>query len=194
MRRIFQLMVVTFILVGCSSITSKKPAPVITIEPTEPTEQPITPTSPDTVPQLPKVKTVDWSTALIPLAHQLVQAQGVESGKVLLIDSIKNNTNMSIQSIQSMQATDAIIEAVNNQNVFKLVPQDVVANARQALGLSQEDSLVTRSKAIGLARYVQADYVLYAVISGNQQQSEIEMQLMAAQTGEILWSGSNRIE
>jgi len=184
-------MVVTFILVGCSSITSKKPAPVITIEPTEPTKQPTTPTSPDTVPQLPKVKTVDWSTAVIPLAHQLVQAQGVESGKVLLIDSIKNNTNMSIQS---MQATDAIIEAVNNQNVFKLVPQDVVANARKALGLSQEDSLVTRSKAIGLARYVQADYVLYSVISGNQQQSEIEMQLMAAQTGEILWLGSNRIE
>ncbi|SPP31413.1 Penicillin-binding protein activator LpoB [Arsenophonus endosymbiont of Aleurodicus floccissimus] len=191
MRRIFQLMVVTFILVGCSSITNKKPALVITIEPTEPTEQPTTPTSPDTVPQLPKVKTVDWSTVVIPLAHQLVQAQGVESGKVLLIDSIKNNTNMSIQS---MQATDAIIEAVNNQNVFKLVPQDVVANTRKALGLSQEDSLVTRSKAIGLARYVQADYVLYSVISGNQQQSEIEMQLMAAQTGEILWSGSNRIE
>lgn len=191
MRRIYQLMVVTFILVGCSSITSKKPAPVITIEPTEPIEQPTTPTSPDTVPQLPKVKTVDWSTAVIPLAHQLVQAQGIESGKVLLIDSIKNNTNMSIQS---MQATDVIIEAVNNQNVFKLVPQDVVANARKALGLSQEDSLVTRSKAIGVARYVQADYVLYSVISCNQQQSEIEMQLMAAQTGEILWSGSNRIE
>ncbi|RXK34436.1 penicillin-binding protein activator LpoB [Arsenophonus endosymbiont of Bemisia tabaci Asia II 3] len=191
MRRIFQLMVVTFIVVGCSSITSKKPAPVITIEPTEPTEQPTTPTSQDTVSQLPKVKTVDWSTAVIPLAHQLVQAQGIESGMVLLIDSIKNNTNMSIQS---MQATDAIIEAVNNQNVFKLVPQDVVANARKALGLSQEDSLVTRSKAIGLARYVQADYVLYSVISGNQQQSEIEMLLIAAQTGEILWSGSNRIE
>ncbi|HGJ5874310.1 MULTISPECIES: penicillin-binding protein activator LpoB [Arsenophonus] len=191
MRRIFQLMVVTFLLVGCSSITSKKPAPVITIEPTEPNEQPITPTSPDTVPQLPKLKTVDWSTTVIPLANQLVQAPGVESGKVLLIDSIKNNTNMSIQL---MPATDAIIDAVNNQNVFKLVPQDVVANARKALGLSQEDSLVTRSKAIGLARYVQADYVLYSVISGNQQQSEIEMQLMGAQTGEILWSGTNRIE
>ncbi|WGL97295.1 penicillin-binding protein activator LpoB [Arsenophonus sp. aPb] len=188
MRRIFQLMVVTFLLVGCSSITGKKPAPVITIEPIE---QPATPTSPETVPQLSKVKTVDWSTAVIPLANQLVQAPGVESGKVLLIDSIKNNTNMAIQS---MQATDAIIDAVNNQNVFKLVPQDVVANARKALGLSQEDSLVTRSKAIGLARYVQADYVLYSVISGNQQQSEIEMQLMGAQTGEILWSGKNPIE
>lgn len=191
MRRILKLMVVTFLLVGCSSLTSKKPAPVITIEPVEPSTQPTTPTSPDTVPQLPKVKTVDWSTAVIPLANQLVQAPGVESDKVLLIDSIKNNTNMSIQS---MQATDAIIDAVNNKNVFKLVPQDVVVNARKALGLSQEDSLVTRSKAIGLARYVQADYVLYSVISGDQQQSEIEMQLMGAQTGEILWSGTNRIE
>ncbi|MFV9997408.1 MAG: penicillin-binding protein activator LpoB [Arsenophonus endosymbiont of Dermacentor nuttalli] len=191
MRRIFQVMVVTFILVGCSSITSKRPAPVITIEPSEPTEQPTIPTSPDTVPQLPKVKTVDWSAAIIPLANQLVQAPGIESGKVLLIDSIKNNTNISIQS---MQATNTIIDVINKKNVFKLAPQDVVANARKALGLSQEDSLVTRSKAIGLARYVQADYVLYSVISGNQQQSEIEMQLMGAQTGEILWSGTNRIE
>ena len=191
MRCIFQVMVVTFILVGCSSITSKRPAPVITIEPSEPTEQPTIPTSPDTVPQLPKVKTVDWSAAIIPLANQLVQAPGIESGKVLLIDSIKNNTNMSIQS---MQATNTIIDVINKKNVFKLAPQDVVANARKALGLSQEDSLVTRSKAIGLARYVQADYVLYSVISGNQQQSEIEMQLMGAQTGEILWSGTNRIE
>ncbi|HGJ5877272.1 MAG TPA: penicillin-binding protein activator LpoB [Arsenophonus sp.] len=191
MRRIFQVMVMTFILVGCSSITSKRSAPVITIESSEPTEQSTIPTSPDTVPQLPKVKTVDWSAAIIPLANQLVQAPGIELGKVLLIDSIKNNTNMSIQS---MQATNIIIDVINNKNVFKLVPQDVVASARKALGLSQEDSLVTRSKAIGLARYVQADYVLYSVISGNQKQSEIEMQLMGAQTGEILWSGTNRIE
>ncbi|MGP1923765.1 MAG: penicillin-binding protein activator LpoB [Arsenophonus sp. NEOnobi-MAG3] len=189
MRRIFRLIVIIFTLVGCSSITSKKPVPVVTIKATEqPTKQPTTAMSPDTVPQLPKVKTVDCSTAIISLANQLVQAPGVESGKVLLIDSIKNNTNISIQS------TDAIIDVVNKQHVFKLVPQYVVANARKALGLSQEDSLVTRSKAIGLARYVQADYVLYSVISGNQQQSEIKMQLMAAQTGEILWSGSNYIK
>ncbi|MFP3013381.1 MAG: penicillin-binding protein activator LpoB [Arsenophonus sp. NC-QC1-MAG3] len=189
MRRIFQLIVVIFTLVGCSSITNKKHVPVVIIKPDKPSEQSIISTSPDnTVPQLPKIKTINWLTAIIPLANQLVQAKGVESGKVLLIDSIKNNTNISIQSI------DDIINAVNNQHVFKLVPQDVVVNARKALGLSQEDSLVTRSKSIGLARYVQADYVLYSVISGNQQQSEIKMQLMAAQTGEILWSGSNRIE
>ncbi|MFP3028948.1 MAG: penicillin-binding protein activator LpoB [Arsenophonus sp.] len=189
MSRVFLLMIVIFILVGCSSITTKKPVTAVTIESTEqPTKQPPTAISSDTVPKIPKLKTINWSTAIVSLANQLAQAPGVESGKVLLIDSIKNNTNISIQS------TDAIINIVNNQHVFKLVPQYVVANARKALGLSKEDSLVTRSKAIGLARYVQADYVLYSVISGNQQQSEIEMQLMAAQTGEILWSGSDQIE
>ncbi|MCE1704583.1 penicillin-binding protein activator LpoB, partial [Enterobacter hormaechei] len=61
--------------------------------------------------------------------------------------------------------------------------------ARQALGLSAEDSLGLRSKSIGLARYLNADYVLYSVVANNQGQRDLEMQLMLVKTGEILWSG-----
>ncbi|SUG33731.1 Lipoprotein YcfM part of a salvage pathway ofuncharacterised substrate [Salmonella enterica subsp. arizonae] len=39
--------------------------------------------------------------------------------------------------------------------------------AKQQLGLSPQDSLGTRSKAIGIARNVGAQYVLYSSASGN---------------------------
>ena len=75
-----------------------------------------------------------------------------------------------------------------------MVPQGVVSAARKTLGLSQDDSLVTRSKAIGLGRYVQAQYVIYSVMSGSSKERSIEMQLMEVQTGEIVWSGKQSIE
>lgn len=193
MRRFLKLIVAIFLLAGCSSITAEKPVPTIAIEPIWLSTQLIVPTSIDTIipTKLAKIKKIDWLTAIIPLVNQLVQAPGIELGKVIIINLTKNNTNMSIQSAE---VTNAIANAVNNQNLFKFIPQDVVASARKTLGLYQDDSLVTRSKAIGLARYIQADYMLYSVVSGNQQQSKIEMQLMEVQTGEILWSGINFIK
>ncbi|MDT9587184.1 MAG: penicillin-binding protein activator LpoB [Candidatus Arsenophonus melophagi] len=191
MRSIAQLMIVTLLSVGCSSIPNKKTTPAFIIKLTESTKRKGTPTFLDTIPYLPQVTAIDLSQAVLPLVNQLISSPWVKSGRILLIDLIKNNTNMSIQA---MQATDAIINVINNQHVFKLVPQSVVLSARKAFGLSLEDSLVTRSKSIGLARYVQADYVLYSVISGNQKKSKIDMQLIETQSGEILWTGTNHIK
>ncbi|MFP3014428.1 MAG: penicillin-binding protein activator LpoB [Arsenophonus sp.] len=191
MRYIFQLVIVMLSLIGCSSIINKKSEVTITDKSNDPKDKSITSTYLYTVPQLPKIKKIDWLTTVIPLINQLVQAHSIKYGEVLLIPSMKNNTNMSIQL---MQATDSIVDAINNKNLFKLVPKDMISRAHKALGLSHEDSLVTRSKAIGLARYVQADYVLYSVISGNEKENKIEMQLIKAQTGEIFWTGTNSIE
>ncbi|MGP1930564.1 MAG: penicillin-binding protein activator LpoB [Arsenophonus sp. ET-DL12-MAG3] len=194
MRCIFQFIVIIFILVGCSLIKNKKSTPIITIKPIKsikPINQGISIIFPDFIPEIKKLKIINWSTLVIPLINKLIETQDIKLGKLLLIESINNNTNMSIQSIQ---VTNAIVNAINNHNIFKLVSQDIAENARKALNLSQKDNLVTRSKAIGLGRYIQTDYVLYSIISGDQQQSEIEIQLMETQTGEILWSGKNYIE
>ncbi|EKT56392.1 penicillin-binding protein activator LpoB [Providencia sneebia] len=193
MKRILFVAAATMLLAGCPSFyheEPKTPPPIIPVEPSEP-EQPTTPPPIDVVPTPPKQKTINWASAMTPLVNQMVSTNGVENGKVLLVDSAKNNTNGAF-SIQN--ATSAIINAVDNSHYFNVVPQDVVSAARRTLGLSQDDSLVTRSKAIGLGRYVQADYVLYSVISGSNEQRDIEMQLMSVQSGEILWSGKNDIE
>lgn len=190
MKRILLVAAAAMVLAGCLSSHPEAPKtqpPVVPVEPSEP----MTPPPVDTVPTPHKQKITDWSAAVSPLVGEMSGANGVESGKVLLVDSVKNNTNGSF-SVQN--ATSAIVNAVDNSRRFSVVPEDVVNAARKTLGLSQEDSLVTRSKAIGLGRYVQADYVLYSVISGSNKQRDIEMQLMAVQSGEILWSGKNDIE
>ncbi|HGN1705902.1 TPA: penicillin-binding protein activator LpoB [Providencia rettgeri] len=192
MKRILMVAAATLILAGCPSYPPQQPQtppPIVPIEPDQPPGS--TPPPIDVVPTPPKQQTTDWSASISPLVSQMVSAEGVESGKVLLVDSVKNNTNgtLPVQTI-----TSAMTTAVDNTQRFKVVPPSVVNSARKTLGLSQEDSLVTRSKAIGLGRYVQADYVIYSVISGSNKDRSLEMQLMEVQSGEIVWTGKHNIE
>lgn len=74
------------------------------------------------------------------------------------------------------------------------MPPGQLATAKQALGLSAEDSLGSRSKAVGLARYVGAQYVLYSNVEGDIKSPTLQMQLMLVQTGEIIWSGNGAVQ
>ncbi|MCT8349023.1 penicillin-binding protein activator LpoB [Photorhabdus temperata] len=188
MKRIVFVALSVMFLAGCPSLPPQQPeppTPVIPVTPTEPTPPP------EKVPELPKMREIDWEGTVQPLVEQMVKANGLESGKLLLVDTVKNNTN---GVLQTMQVTDVLRQAINNKNVFALVPQNQVQSARQSLGLSEEDSLGLRSKAIGLARYLNADYVLYSIVSGNSDKRDIVMQLMIVQTGEILWSGHGDVK
>lgn len=177
-------------LTGCV-VKQQTPAPVEPTQPTTPTQpeqpptQPVPP--PENVPQPPKLKTINWSASVQPLVANMVQSAGVNPGSVLLVDRIKNSTN---GALQSDKATDAIQSALANNGKFTLVTSDQLAQAKQALGLSADDSLNSRSKAIGLARNVNAQYVLYSNAQGDVKSPTLQMQLMLVQTGEIIWSGN----
>lgn len=177
-------------LTGCV-IKQQTPAPVEPTQPTTPT-QPVPPPTqpqqpPETVPQPPKLKTINWSASVQPLVANMVQSAGVTPGSVLMVDRIKNSTN---GALQSDKATDAIQNALANNGKFTLVTPEQLAQAKQALGLSADDSLNSRSKAIGLARNVNAQYVLYSNAAGDVKSPTLQMQLMLVQTGEIIWSGN----
>ncbi|MEK9495607.1 penicillin-binding protein activator LpoB [Photorhabdus sp. P32] len=189
MKRIFFVALSVVFLAGCPSLPPEKPEPPTPVVPVTPSEKSTPPT--EKVPEPPKMRTTDWEGTVQPLIEQLVKAHGLENGKLLLVDTVKNNTN---GALQIMQATEALRQAISSKHVFELVPQNQVQNARQSLGLSEEDSLGLRSKAIGLARYLNADYVLYSIVSGNSDKRDIVMQLMLVQTGEILWSGHGDIK
>ena len=77
---------------------------------------------------------------------------------------------------------------------FTLVSQQQLGVAKQQLGLSPQDSLGSRSKAMGIARTVGAQYVLYSNATGNVNSPELKMQLMLVQTGEIIWSGKGAVQ
>lgn len=164
--------------------------------PVEPVQPPITvPEQPkaepgQNVPPPPKMQTLNWPASVSPLIAQMLKADGVTPGGVLLVDNVKNSTN---GSLQSAKATAALQSALKDNTQFTLVTPQQLAVAKQTLGLSADDSLVSRSKAVGLARYVGAQYVLYSNAEGDVKSPTLQMQLMLVQTGEIIWSGSGAV-
>ncbi|MGE9550390.1 penicillin-binding protein activator LpoB [Erwinia amylovora] len=187
-------MLLALILSGCvvkQPQQSQQPAPVEPVQPTQPVPPPAQPQPGETVPQPPKMQSINWDASVSPMVAQMLKADGVTPGSVLLVDGIKNSTN---GSLQRSKATAALNNALQNNTQFKLVPTDQLATARQTLGLSAEDSLSSRSKAIGLARYVGAQYVLYSNAEGDVKSPTLQMQLMLVQTGEIIWSGNGVVQ
>ena len=182
-------LLMALILTGCV-VKQQQPAPVEPtqpVEPVQPVPQPEPVPQPQPVPQPPKLVTINWDATVQPLVAQMLQAASAEPGSVLLVDRIKNSTN---GSLQSDKATAAIQNALNNNGKFTLVSADQLAQAKQTLGLSPDDSLNSRSKAIGLARNLNAQYVLYSNARGDVKTPTLQMQLMLVQTGEIIWSGN----
>ncbi|WCG84592.1 penicillin-binding protein activator LpoB [Pectobacterium sp. A5351] len=192
MKKYLGVILAALVLTGCPSRPPEPTEPPATIEPVEP-QVPTTPTLPpgESVPQPPKIQTLNWEASINPLVAQMLKADGVTPGSILLVDSVKNTTN---GSLPIAKATGALYSALSSGKAFTLVPREQLASAKQTLGLSVDDSLGSRSKAIGLARYVSAQYVLYSDVSGDVKSPQIDMQLMLVQTGEIVWSGNGAVQ
>lgn len=193
MKRYLSLALAALVLTGCMTRPPVEPTttPPVTIEPVTP---PVIETPPpvDNVPLPPKMQqSIDWAANVEPLVAQMVSNNDVANGSILLLDSVKNNTN---GALQTAKATSALHQVLSSNKKFVLISPQQLAVAKQTLGLSEEDSLGSRSKAIGLARYVSAQYVLYSDISGDVKSPTLEMQLMQAQTGEIIWSGNGPVK
>ncbi|WP_411201134.1 penicillin-binding protein activator LpoB [Kosakonia cowanii] len=205
------LTTLAMLLAGC--ITDQQPAPVEqagggatqTAQPQQP-QQPIpgVPSVP-TLPQqpgpiehpdqngqpTPRERHYDWNGAVQPMVGKMLQASGANAGSVLLVDSVNNRTN---GSINTGEATEVVHNALANNGKFTLITAQQLAVAKQQLGLSPQDSLGTRSKAMGIARNVGAQYVLYSNATGNANAPSLQMQLMLVQTGEIIWSGKGAVQ
>jgi len=184
------------ILGGCTLPNQQQPQrpeqpqqpqePLPPVNPPVPEQPPVQP-----VPQPPKFANIDWTATVSPLLTKMLKAEGVQSGSVLLVDSVKNSTN---GSLQTAKATDALRNALANNTTFQVVPAEQVASAKQSLGLSPDDSLASVSKAIGLANIVKAQYVLYSTVSGDVKAPTMSMRLITAPSGEIVWSGRGAVQ
>ena len=191
MSRYALITALAMFLAGCvgqrepAPVEEVKPAPEQPAEPQQPVPTvPSVPTIPQqpgpiehedqTAPPAPHIRHYDWNGAMQPMVSKMLGADGVTAGSVLLVDSVNNRTN---GSLNAAEATETLRNALANKQ----------------LGLSPQDSLGTRSKAIGIARNVGAHYVLYSSASGNVNAPTLQMQLMLVQTGEIIWSGKGAV-
>lgn len=193
LHKFFSLLLLGLLLAGC--MQQQKQPPPISIDPAQPSA-PSEPPQPEPqpgvpLPQPPKQAIIDWDASVQLLVQQMLQTQGVAVGSVLLVDRIKNRTN---GSLQTSSATTALLNALANSDKFTLVNTQQLNSAKEAFGLSPDDSLNFRSKAMGLARYLGAQYVLYTSVQGEVKSLELYMQLMLVETGEIIWSGKDDIQ
>lgn len=184
------------ILGGCTLPNQQQPQqPEQPQQPQQP-QPPVNPPVPEQptvppVPQPPKFANIDWTATVQPMLAKMLKADGVQSGSVLLVDSVKNSTN---GSLQTAKATDALRTALANNTTFQVIPAEQLASAKQSLGLSPDDSLASVSKAIGLANIVKAQYVLYTTVSGDVKSPTMSMRLITAPSGEIVWSGRGAVQ
>lgn len=181
------LLALAILLAGCQSINDMLPAqnggkttaPIVEPEIVEP---------PIVVAPPPKQYRVNWQPAINALISSLLTVDTSESsGNLLLIGQVRNQTNrhMPTQEIESL-----LISKLMNANKFMLIPSDSLYEAKQVLGIAADDNLITRSKLIGLARYVHADLILNTTLAGSAEKPSINMQLMLTNSGELLWSKS----
>ncbi len=81
------------------------------------------------------------------MVGQMLQAGGVNAGSILLVDSVNNRTN---GTLNAGEATTALRNALSGNGKFTLVSAQQLGVAKQQLGLSPQDSLGTAAKRWGL--------------------------------------------
>lgn len=182
---------IVLLLASCVH-SPEKMAPPSKSEPT-----PVSPPSPEsvspepsatgTVPSPPSIQSFDWTAPMTLLIENMDHTKDLADGSVLLVDTVKNNTN---GALPIQKATETLQHILSSNKRFFLIPASQLASAKAALGISEDDKLGSRSKSIGLARYLNAEYVLYTDVSGDVESPVIDMQLMLVKTGEIIWSDS----
>ena len=139
----------------------------------------------DTPPQI--VKTTDWNTILSPFVNKILQSSSSIGGNNLLL--ISDIQNRSGDYLAINQVDDALHQLMNKQNLFAVADRQSIIQAKQALGISVDDKLVSRSKMIGLAKSMNAGYVLFTTLNkapSENVDADLSMELLSTQTGEIL--------
>ncbi|WP_216782226.1 penicillin-binding protein activator LpoB [Candidatus Profftia tarda] len=144
----------------------------------------------NTPPTSDKIQSFQWKDCLAPLIHKILCLPEITRGDVLLVDNIQNQTN---GNLQVYAATAELQKALKQSNTFNLVPITKITLAKQYLGLSAEDILGSRRKAIDLGHILNAQYVLYSTAAGEVHSPHIIMQLMLVKTGEIIWHGEGTV-
>ena len=171
------------LLVGCQSSNLVPPPKAADSAKVSPVPEP--PPMADPIPEPPKLHNINWPASLQPLMAQLATVPTTETGTLLLAEGIRNTTN---GSIQSGNANTVLTQQLAGVERFTPVNPQQLALAKQALGLSANDNLTSKAKAMALARKLQSDFVLYTTVSGEVKNAIISMQLMLVGTGEIIWS------
>jgi uncharacterized protein (TIGR02722 family) len=117
----------------------------------------------------------------------MIKVDSIKNGSALLVSTMKNDTNGDLQSGKVTEILTRLITNVGKD--LRVVEANELIKARQRLGISENDNLHSCRKAVGIARYLNVEYLLYNTAAGNVKKPLLDLQLMLVKTGEIIWSG-----
>lgn len=141
----------------------------------------------ETPPQI--VKKTDWRSILSPFIIKILQSSSIPEGnRVLLISDIQNRTG---DFVANNQIDEALHQLMSKQQIFSVANKQSINQAKQAIGIASDDTLVSRGKMIGLAKSMNAQYVLFTTLyqlpnDDNGTDANLSMELLYTQNGEIL--------
>ncbi|NUF48546.1 hypothetical protein [Gilliamella sp. ESL0250] len=181
-KRLFVISAMTCVLAGCHLISHTQKVEVKPpVDVTEPDDTGVI----ETPPQI--IKQTDWNTILSPFVNKILHVSlSNNDNKIILISDIQNRSG---DYLVTNQIDDALHQLMNKQNMFTVVNKQSTNQAKQALGISADDKFVSRGKMIGLAKSINARYVLFTTIykaPTDSNDANLSVELLSTQNGEIL--------
>lgn len=178
---------VFLMLSGCQTLTKtnkqSQAAPIITID-----ESPVTAQAPKLLEQPPKLIQTNWQPVIQPLVKNLLRTVKIDENNQLLISDAKN---YSSQYVSSTEMNKIIVKLISQKPVFNIIDRLIINQSKSVLGIPYNDSSVSRSKMLTLAKNVKADYLLFTTV--NEQSNlpdtpvDVVMELVSVETGKKIW-------
>ena len=141
--------------------------------------------------QPPKIISMDWNAILSPLVDELLQTAEITEHNTLLISDVKNSSD---SYISASQINRSLMNLFVQQDIFLLADKQLVNQAKQRLGIPYDDSAISRSKMLGLARNIPVDYLLFITVNQAPKlpdtHASATLELISVSTGEIVWQCS----
>lgn len=129
---------------------------------------------------------INWKVILSEILREPLFLNEITPGSVVLINMIRNNTNGPLQVVK---ITNILIELfINNIKQFNIISIEQLYHAYRELQISSEEILNSYAFSIDIAHYLNADYIIYSIVSGDLENPHIELQLILSKTGEIIRS------
>ncbi|WMY97713.1 MAG: hypothetical protein RA161_01430 [Arsenophonus sp.] len=128
-------------------------------------------------------KETNWNQIILSLINELLKEFSFKENQSLLINSIKNNTNIFIPN---KYITNMISDIIKRKNIITISPEQINETYKK-IGLLKEDNLISCAKEIMLARYIHSKYVLCLEIFSYHDKKLIEIKLIETKSGEIFY-------
>lgn len=135
----------------------------------------------------------NWDGMIVALVEGMVKAPQPAGRQTLLVGDINNMTK---GTVPEEEINGTIRQQLSASSQYRIVNQNTIDAAKEALGFSLHNPVVLRSKIIAEARYLGVDLILLSQVQmitlNSGRVPEITFELLSTRSGEILWHSSSQ--